>query len=279
MRIMQIMQIKLAGELEKINSRRKVVEGEMQVTAARIVDEVLNNRVATGNSRGPGEGFCLYDESWHQGITGLVASRIKDKTDEPVIAFADTDKGKLTGSARSVPGLHMRDLLESVSVGCPGLIEKFGGHAMAAGMTIQRSNLDRFSREFHEKVKIHFVDSADVATILTDGELQEEEITLNNAEDIRTAAPWGQGFPVPVFEGLFDVVNVMVVGDLHLKLTLETPGMSKQFQAIAFRALEIGEEAPKMGRIYAVYQMDVNEFRGKRSLQLIVQYWEDREVQ
>ena len=264
-----------ATVLEEINSERKTIEQDMQSRAMEIVRGIMK-RMDSGSGK-PSDvddsGFCLHDPDWHQGITGLVASRVRENTGQPVIAFAPNSDGMLTGSARSIPGLHIKDLLEAVVASSPGLVEKFGGHAMAAGLTIKPGNLEQFEQLFRERVTRHFYEHGSIDTIFTDGELADQEISLGNAEDIRNAAPWGQGFPVPVFEGIFRVSDISIVGQLHLKLKLVTEDMARSLDAIAFRAIEPGQSLPDLEKIHAVYQLDVNEFRGNRKLQLVISYF------
>jgi single-stranded-DNA-specific exonuclease len=264
-----------ATMLEEINSERKTIEQDMQSRAMEIVRGIMKRM--DSDSEQPGDvgdsGFCLHDPDWHQGITGLVASRVRENTGQPVIAFAPNSDGMLTGSARSIPGLHIKDLLEAVVASSPGLVEKFGGHAMAAGLTIKSGNLEQFKQLFRERVTRHFYEHGSIDTIFTDGELADQEINLGNAEDIRNAAPWGQGFPVPVFEGVFRIADISIVGQLHLKMKLVTEDMARSFDAIAFRAIEPGQALPDLEKIHAVYQLDVNEFRGNRKLQLVVSYF------
>jgi len=264
-----------AGMLESINSERKKIESKMQGEAMEIVSGLLLNRNIDGADRHHRDyGFCLYDRGWHQGITGLVASRVKDRTEEPVITFAITESGTLSGSARSVSGLHIRDLLEKIASESTGLITKFGGHAMAAGLTINEQDFDKFKQKFHAEVNTFFRAENDGSTVYIDGCLSEDEITLDNAIDIKFAAPWGQGFPVPLFEGEFYVMECTVVGQQHLRMKLKSTGMQRVIQGIAFRAITPGSEVPDFSKVHIVYQMDVNEFRGKQSLQFIIEHLE-----
>ena len=217
-----------AQQLNEINEERKVIEGQMQKQAMDIVkDAQLNTEEA---------GHCLYDPDWHQGITGLVAARVKDKTNQPVIAFAKIQSGQLTGSARSITGLHIKDLLEKVSMENTNLIEKFGGHAMAAGLTIQPENYESFCTVFYEQVKNHYQEFGVRNTIDSDGELEQHEINLENAEKIRLAAPWGQGFLSPKFDGEFIVKDYKVVGEIHLKMTLQLTDLSAQYPRYCFQS-------------------------------------------
>ncbi len=178
----------------------------------------------------------------------------------------------LSGSARSVAGLHIRDLLESISTRHPGLIEKFGGHAMAAGLSIAAEQLAAFSACFNERVNAHFQGRAPNHEILTDGELAAGEFTLETADLVRAASPWGQHFPAPLFDGEFRVTGQKVVAGEHLKMTLAPPGGAQSFDAIAFRQVEPGAPAPALDTVRAVFQLQANAFRGRRSLQLLVEY-------
>ncbi len=264
-----------ARQLERMNEQRKEIEKDMQNRALEIVRQLMTGQSETGAcGNGVSTGFCLYDADWHQGISGLVASRIKEKTNQPVIAFAKTRDGDLTGSARSVAGLHIKDLLERIALENSGLIQRFGGHAMAAGLTIRSSGYDRFRERFHAEVAAHYERAGISNVIDTDGELSAEEINLSNAELIRDAMPWGQGFSLPRFDGEFVVLDCRVVGQAHLRLTLQPAGKMTQFEAIAFKALQPGQEAPELERVRAVYQLDVNHFRGRKILQLVVEYLE-----
>ena len=264
-----------AAQLDRMNRQRKEIQQDMQNRAMEIVSSLLakQNGIGQCGDEAPA-GLCLYEAGWHQGIIGLVASRIKEKTNQPAIAFAQTPSGDLTGSARSVAGLHIKDLLESIATENSGLVEKFGGHAMAAGLTIRASGYDRFRERFHEKIAAHYARAGISNTIDTDGELQPEEISLANAELIRQIIPWGQGFPAPRFDGEFIVLDCRVVGQAHLRMTLQPVDQAIELEAIAFRALEPGRTMPELERVRAVYQLEVNHFRGKKSLQLVIEYLE-----
>ena len=274
-----------AETLNDINLERRVLEQKMQSQAMKIVRGIVNSAKQNKAKKNKAKqnkndratnlsGFCLYEPDWHQGIVGLVASRVKDKTNQPVIAFADTVDDKLTGSARSVAGLHIKDLLENISAAHAGLIVKFGGHAMAAGLTIAEKNFVAFKAAFHNHVAAHFANADATGAIYTDGDLPENEITMDNAEQLRAAAPWGQGFPAPLFDGVFIVTAQKVVGEHHLRFTLQPADGTCRFEGIAFRAIEPGQPRPQLDRIHAVYQLDVNEFRGRRSLQLIIEHFQ-----
>ncbi len=264
---------KHAATLDEINVRRKSIESEMQSRALEIATEVQGGRNLAEDPTAIRKGFCLHDPTWHLGVTGLVASRIREKTGQPAIVFADAGVDTLTGSARSIPGLHIRDLLELLAVHDPELIIRFGGHAMAAGLTIQRSKLEPLRQKFGELVSTYFESHGSPESIVTDGLLTEKDLTLKNAEEIREAAPWGQGFPAPTFHGIFRVLKRKVVGRYHLKLELSLNGQGRPVDAVAFRALEAGQEAPEMEWIEAVYQLDCNIFKGRANLQILVEHF------
>ena len=242
-----------AQTLNEINNERKRIESNMQAQAQSIISDLsAKNAGSAENNDRKKLGMCLYDESWHQGVTGLVASRIKDKTGQPSIVFANTKEGKLTGSARSIPGLHIKDLLDSIAINNPNLIDKFGGHAMAAGLTIDKNNFSDFTNKFQSRVRAHFDSTQWVNAIETDGELQLDEISLANAKMLKKAAPWGEGFPAPKFDGVFHVLDSKIVGDIHLKMTLQPVEKDRTYQAIAFRAIEPGQLSPDLYLIRAV---------------------------
>jgi single-stranded-DNA-specific exonuclease len=218
-------------------------------------------------------GLCLLDEGWHQGVIGIVASRIKERFHRPVVAFAPAGDDELKGSARSVPGIHMRDLLEQVGTRNPGLIPKFGGHAMAAGLTLRSGDFDTFRDAFESTVADWISEDDLEGVITTDGALKPSQLTMDLAEVLRHAGPWGQGFPEPLFDGCFHVDSRRIVGERHLKLRLTPADGGGPVDAIAFNALDNGwEDIP--GPVQMVYRLDVNEFRGRRSLQLLVEYME-----
>lgn len=218
-------------------------------------------------------GVCLFDESWHQGVVGLVASRVKDKLRKPVIAFALSAEEQLRGSARSVPGIHIRDVLDSIATRHPGLISKFGGHAMAAGLTVERSRLDAFAIAFDEEAARWAAGSAGADAVETDGELAMNEIALETAYALRAGGPWGQAFPEPCFDGAFTIRNSRVVGERHLKMWVEVPNTGRTFDAIAFNHIEAPDNfTPPVGTVQLVYRLDVNEYQGERRLQLLVDH-------
>lgn len=218
-------------------------------------------------------GVCLFDEGWHQGVVGLVASRVKERVRRPVIAFASADATTLRGSARSTPGIHIRDVLDSIAARHPGLIDRFGGHAMAAGLTLERAKLDEFARAFDEEVARCPAGAIAANAVETDGELTVTEIALATAEALRAGGPWGQAFPEPNFDGLFNVRSARVIADRHVKMWVEVPRSGRSFDAMVFNHLEDGApfEAPS-GPMQLVYRLEVNEYQGERRLQLLVDH-------
>jgi single-stranded-DNA-specific exonuclease len=255
---------RMAHELDTLNRERRSIEAGMQNQALAAVENLKLD--ASGLPRG----LCLYDESWHQGVIGLVASRIKERVHRPVIAFAPANDTELKGSARSVPGLHIRDALDNIAARQPQLLSKFGGHAMAAGLSLARDQFEAFARAFDEEVG-HWLSDDDLRGRLhTDGELAAEDFSLDLAETLRAGGPWGQGFPEPLFDGCFEVLNRRIVGKKHLKLVLRS-GDSRPLDAIAFHA---AEAATGWTRIRAAYRLDVNEYQGRRALQLVLEHLE-----
>ncbi|OIR14622.1 single-stranded-DNA-specific exonuclease RecJ [mine drainage metagenome] len=246
----------IAARLDALNHERRTIEADMQDSA-----------LATLHAFDPEDGFslALFNEDWHQGVIGILASRLKDKFHRPVIAFARSQTGELKGSGRSIAGLHLRDALDLVSKRHPQLILKFGGHAMAAGLSILEADLNDFRSAF-ESVAQELLDAeALVKTIPTDGTLDASESTLSIARELQRQV-WGQGFPEPLFEGDFRVQTQRVVGEKHLKLKLSSPAGS--FDAIRFFSAE-----PAPDDIHAVYSLSVNEYNGSETLQLIVRHW------
>ncbi len=247
---------KLAGELDLLNRERREIEADMKDQALALLDGI---QVSEGAS------LTLFDPAWHQGVVGLLASRLKERHHRPTIIFADGGDGLLKGSGRSIPGLHLRDALDAVDRHHPGLILKFGGHAMAAGLTLRRENLATFTAAF-ERVARANLSAADLEKVIeTDGELSAAECTLENAEALRNAV-WGQGFPVPAFHGEFTVESQRLVGEKHLKLRLSGNGLSAD-------AILFNQDTPLPERIQAVYKPEVNEWNGNRALQFNLAHW------
>jgi single-stranded-DNA-specific exonuclease len=275
----------LALELDRLNSERRQIEARMQAEALLAI-QVLRDP-ASGAAR---SGVCLFDAGWHQGVVGLVASRVKERLRRPVIAFAQADERTLRGSARSVAGVHVRDALDAVATRSPGLIHKFGGHAMAAGLTLELARLDEFARAFDAECARGFALHGSPDVIQTDGELARSEFVLATAQALRAGGPWGPGFPEPLFDGEFHIQSARLVGERHLKLTLAAPEGRGGFDAILFNYAESGagggqpdddldaleRERPSAGlpngAARLVYRLDSNEYLGERRLQLVIEH-------
>jgi len=259
--------MQLAMQLDELNRARREVEQSMQQDALAIVENLSVEEE-------PPAIYILHDKSWHQGVVGLVASRIKERTHRPVLALAPSDKeGEWKGSARSVEGVHIRDVLARVDALHPGLMSKFGGHAMAAGLSLAQKNIAEFEAALSTVTEQLTADRDWSQVIWTDGELAASDFNLEFAESLRQSTPWGQGFPEPLFDGQFEVIDARVVGDTHAKLKLRPSNADHVIDAICFRYLDKRESLPQ-GTIRAAYRLDVNEFRERLSLQLIVQYIE-----
>ena len=256
-----------AESLDQLNKDRRSIEQSMQQEAMMELDKL------TLDSERLPSALCLFRPDWHQGVVGLVASRLKEKHHRPVVAFARADDGSLKGSSRSIPGLHIRDAMDAVATQNPGLISKFGGHAMAAGLTLEEKNLTWFVEAFQAHVeKVLNPEDLNVK-IITDGNLISDQISMYTAENLREAGPWGQQFPEPCFEGIFLINQQRVVGENHLKLVLSHPSAPKlSIDAIYFN-MDV-EQWPnnEIQQARCVYRLDINEFRGQQKLQLLVQY-------
>jgi len=261
----------MALQLDDLNRDRKAIEGGMQQEAMQM----LQKQLALDEQSLPW-GLCLFDETWHQGVIGILASRIKDKYHRPTIVFADAGNQEIKGSARSIPGLHIRDTLDAVAKKHPELLQKFGGHAMAAGMSLLRDNFDAFTKAFDHEVRNQLQEDDLQALIQTDGQLESAELSLEMANQLRDAGPWGQHFPEPVFEGEFFVLQQKLVGEKHLKLLLSLDQTQAGWiEAIAFNIDPKLWPNNQIKKIRAVYKLDVNEYRGSYSLQLLVDYFEE----
>ena len=262
----------LAQRLDQLNSERRVIEARMQGEALAIV--------ATLNFDAPGvtrpAALSLYDPAWHPGVVGLVAARVKEQLHRPVIAFAAAEGGLARGSARSVPGVHIRDVLEAVHTRCPGLIERFGGHAMAAGLTLASARLKEFGTEFALEVGRRAEPALLSGTLLTDGPLTPAELNLATAEALRQGGPWGAGFAEPCFDGEFVVVESRVLGGRHLKLWVRSEPCAVPVEAIAFGWVARPKAlVPRAGeQVRLVYRPDVNDYQGRTQLQLRLEHLE-----
>lgn len=258
----------LAEILHSLNSDRQQVEQEMQDEALSKLDDIDWQSGEFAHS------ICLYEPHWHQGVVGLLASRIKERVNKPCIVFANADDNSVKGSARSVKEVHIRDALALVDSRHPQLIEKFGGHAMAAGLSLALENLEPFQNAFEQAVTDLLKGKPIEDVIETDGPLSPEELTLNTAQDLSNAGPFGQGFPEPAFDGEFEVLNHRIVGENHLKLTLRSPEQDHALQAIAFR-IDVEEWLSQpASKIRAVYKPDINDYYNVPELQLLIQYFE-----
>jgi single-stranded-DNA-specific exonuclease len=250
---------RLAARLAELNDERRAIEASMRDDAlavlARLDEAALDAR----------HSICLADDAWHQGVVGIVAARLKERFHRPAIVFAPGDAGDLKGSGRSIDGFHLRDALERVAGDAPGVIRRFGGHAMAAGLTIERHALARFAAAFEDVARATIAPAALARTIETDGALAADELTLGLAQAIERGV-WGQGFPAPRFEADLDVIEQRVVGGGHLKLRVRCAGL-------AVDAMLFGRAEPLPARIRAVYLPQVDRFHGEEALTLIVDHW------
>jgi len=255
----------LASQLTQLNQDRQELEQQMQRQALLSVERMHQSDSLP-------LGLCLFDESWHQGVVGLVASRIKDRVHRPVIALARADEHSLKGSARSVAGVHIRDVLAAIASREPHLIEKFGGHAMAAGLSLPAAHLPALVAAFDAEVR-RWLSPDDINGVLySDGELQPDELTLGVAQVLRSSGPWGQMFPEPLFDGRFEVRKVKVLGERHLKLDVRNG--SGGYEAIAFRHFDAAD-APLIAadaHVQLAYRLDVNSYQGLERLQLVVEH-------
>lgn len=258
-----------AGQLDVINQERKVVEQEMQADARAALDAIQLDA-----SQLP-LGICLFDEHWHEGVIGLLASKVKEAHHRPVIILTASQEQPdyLKGSCRSIPEVHIRDVLADIDTRHPGWLVKFGGHAMAAGLTLHRQALEAFRQAFADTVATALNGQAPQSVIDSDGELEGRDFTLELAHQLRVAAPWGQGFPEPLFDGVFPLENRRLLKDRHLKLRLRIPGSQLPLDAIAFNTTDQDWPA-RVDAVRLAYRLEVNHFRGNTSLQLMVDYVE-----
>jgi single-stranded-DNA-specific exonuclease len=258
-----------ARELDALNTQRRQIEAKMQIEALSAI-RVLRDP-DSGVTRA---GVCLFDAAWHQGVVGLVASRVKERLRRPVIAFARVDATTLRGSARSIPGIHVRDVLDSIAAREPLLLQKFGGHAMAAGVTLESARLDQFASAFDAECSGALARLGSPDVIETDGELGLEELALPLAAALRAGGPWGPGFPEPLFDGVFRIQSARLVGERHLKLGLCAPEGRGQFDAIAFNFTDGERQVAPLpsGAARLVYRLDSNEYLGERRLQFVIEH-------
>lgn len=253
----------LARELTALNDERRTIEAGMHQQAMQVLTKMdfAQNLPA---------GLCIFDETWHQGVVGILASKIKDRFQRPAIVFAAVGEDEIKGSARSIAGLHMRDLLDKIAVQNPGLIIKFGGHAMAAGVSLRRADYERFSSKFVAEVDSHLARAENQSYIYSDGELSAVYFSLEIAEMLQKAGPWGHGFSAPLFDGVFDLVQQRLVGEKHLKMTISLPENKQEIDAICFNVDLDAWPNYRCQKVHLVYRLDINEYNGRRSLQLMV---------
>lgn len=257
--------LQIAQQLNQLNEERRAIETDMQQQALEQLRQLSWDKLEACPM-----GLCLFDEDWHQGVIGILASRIKDKLHRPVVAFAVSNENEIKGSARSIQGVHIRDIFQAIDAQYPGLISKFGGHAMAAGLTLPRQNFKQFSAAFAAEVSKYLTVESAYHTIHSDGELVENEISLELASILREAEPWGQAFPEPLFDGIFQLREQRLVGARYLKMQVSWPDSHKTFDAIAFNVNADEWPNHRCQQVHLVYRLDVNEFNGRRTVQFIV---------
>ncbi len=257
-----------ALEMDELNSDRREVEGQMKQDAMSLLKEMK-----AFDEQHLSAGICIYNADWHQGVIGILASRIKDRLNRPVIAFANAEQGEIKGSARSIPGVHIRDVLSDIAALHPKVLKKFGGHAMAAGLSIQLHDYPQFMLAFDKAVKQRLGDLDLDPKVYTDGELSDKELNIGFCELLKNAGPWGQEFPEPLFHGVFDVVQSRIVGQQHLKLVLRQAESELLIDAIAF-FVERPEYWLGLRQVKIAYKLDINEYNGQRNIQFIIDYLE-----
>ena len=256
----------LAQELDELNAQRRHIEADMQQQAGNIL-----TRLESSQDQELPKCVCLFHPDWHQGVVGIVASRIKEKWHRPALVFAMGDADTLKGSCRSIAGFHLRDALAAVDAHNPGLIVKFGGHAMAAGLSIKADNFEAFKEALDTYAQEHLPDSLLAKEWRSDGQLSAQELQLNQAFLLQQAGPWGQGFEEPTFHGRFVLVQQRIVGEKHLKLVLADLQTGELVDAIYFN-IDLAVWPSTCEQADLVYRLDINEFRGRQSLQLMVQH-------
>lgn len=252
----------MAVQLDQLNQDRKAIEQGMQREALAQLKDLPLEAMPFG--------LCLFEPDWHQGVIGILASRMKERYHRPTIAFADAGEGVLKGSARSVPGFHVRDALDAVAAKHPGLISKFGGHAMAAGLSLPQENFGAFAAAFDAEVRRQLDEDDLTGRLLSDGALAVEEFHLELARALRNAGPWGQHFPEPLFHGVFQLVQQRIVGERHLKVVLKSECGAVQLDGIAFGVDRELWPNPTVRWVELAYKLDVNEYRGQETVQLLI---------
>ncbi|ECU5739084.1 single-stranded-DNA-specific exonuclease RecJ [Salmonella enterica] len=254
----------LASELDALNQTRKEIEQGMQAEAL-----ILCEKLERSSETLPG-GLAMYHPEWHQGVVGILASRIKERFHRPVIAFAPAGDGTLKGSGRSIQGLHMRDALERLDTLYPDLMIKFGGHAMAAGLSLEEHKFEQFQQRFSELVTEWLDPALLQGEVISDGPLSAAEMSMEVAQLLRDAGPWGQMFPEPLFDGRFRLLQQRLVGERHLKVMVEPVGGGPLLDGIAFNIDTTCWPDNGVREVELAYKLDINEFRGNRSLQIII---------
>ncbi|NKB46295.1 MAG: single-stranded-DNA-specific exonuclease RecJ [Legionellales bacterium] len=255
-----------AQQLDELNQQRRHIEAQMQQQAMDVLQRLSFDPQALPM------GLCLYDPAWHQGVIGILAGRLKEKFHRPVIVFAQVDAHELKGSARSIAGLHIRDLLARLDGQYPGLMTKFGGHAMAAGLSLPTAHWVQFQQAFITLIEAQLTPADLTGEILSDGSLSVEQLTLATARLLQNSGPWGQQFPEPLFDGVFQVVNQLVLGDKHLKLTLRMRGSSLLMTGMVFNVDRSQWPNPRCRYIHAAFRLSVNDYQGLANLQLIIEH-------
>lgn len=257
---------RLAEQLDSLNRERRSTEHEMREDAAQYLTQIELD----GDSL-PAI-LSLHQSHWHQGVIGILAGRVKEQVYRPVIAFAQADGGVLKGSARSIPGVHIRDVIERVYTLAPHTVQAFGGHAMAAGLSVPAQHFDEFKQHLAQAAEEFIQPEQLQQVLLSDGELSSDELSLDMARQISQYGPWGQGFSEPLFDGLFKVVSQRIVGDKHLKLVLQPLHHAMTIDAIAFGVDLNCWPDLQVGQVHIAYRLQVNEFRGRSNLQLLVEH-------
>ena len=257
--------LKLATQLDGLNEERRQIESEMQAQAFEQLKTLAWDKLAASPN-----GLCLFNPEWHQGVIGILASRIKDKLHRPVVVFAKGSETEMKGSARSISGIHIRDVFQAINAKYPHLIYKFGGHAMAAGLTIPRTQFTAFQAAFVEQINEKLDPAVLKQVLYSDGELTETALTLSLAELLRDLEPWGQGFPEPLFDGRFHLIDQRLVGGKHLKMKVTPVGGVRLIDAIAFNVDVAAWPNHRCEKVHIAYRLDINDFNSRRQLQLII---------
>ena len=253
----------LASELDALNQSRREIEQSMQEEALKTLHSLHIDEAQVPHA------ICLFDPQWHQGVIGLVASRIKEAYYRPTFVFAKAGDGEIKASARSIPGVHIRDMLDLVDKKIPDVILKFGGHAMAAGLSLKEKDFKLFAETLNKVLEEQIASELLDNLMLSDGQLNAQQFNLEQAQELRDAGPWGQGFPAPLFDGSFKLLQQRLVGEKHLKMVLQLD--DRAIDAIAFNVDIKRWPDPSVKSVYCTYRLDINEFRGKRTVQMLVE--------